>query len=113
MQSSKASGRYLGSSSIRALASSVALVSSVLGFEIVEVWSEGSEEGTYHCTYVHAEEGIVERYPNIITGYYPQHKRKHMLSPAVNFQVFCCHNHCILIAFYSVRVVMSASKTIS
>lgn len=60
----------------------MALASSVLGFEMVEVWSE-AEDGTFHCTYVHAEEGIVEKYPNIITGYYPQHKRKHLLSPKV------------------------------
>lgn len=78
--SSKPAGRYLSTAAIRAVASSMALVSSVLGFEIVEVWSE-SEENNFHCTYVHAEEGIVEKYPNIITGYYPQHKRKHMLSP--------------------------------
>lgn len=86
---SKPSGRYLSTAAIRALASSMALVSSVLGFEIVEVWSE-AEENNFHCTYVHAEEGIVEKYPNIITGYYPQHKRKHMLSPKVKY--FFHHN---------------------
>eukprot|EP01033_Poteriospumella_lacustris_P013497 gene13497-9657_t len=81
-KSSKPSGRYLSTAAIRALASSMALVSSVLGFEIVEVWSEG-EDNAFHCTYVHAEEGIVEKYPNIITGYFPQHKRKHLLSPSL------------------------------
>ena len=71
----------------------MALVSSVLGFEIVEVWSE-SDGGQFFCTYVHAEDGIVEKYPNIITGYYPQHKREHKLSPRVSFLPisfrFCC-----------------------
>jgi hypothetical protein len=73
---------YLSSSAMRATSSSMALASSVLGFEIVEIWSE-TESGKLHCTYVHAEDRTKERYPGIITGHYPQHKREHKLSPKV------------------------------
>lgn len=82
---------YLGTTAMRATAGSMALVSSVLGFEIVEIWSEGLN-GKFHCTYVHADEGMMEKYPNIIAGHYPQHKKEHLLSPMVRFYRFI-ENH--------------------
>ena len=60
----------------------MALASSVLGFEVVELWSDEGD-GRIHCTYVHAEESFIKRYPDIITGHYPNHRRKHVLSPMV------------------------------
>ncbi|RYG66365.1 hypothetical protein EON64_09960 [archaeon] len=74
---------YLSSSAMRATSSSMALASSVLGFDIVEIWSE-VEPGKLHCTYVHAEERMKKKYPGIITGHYPEHKREHKLSPLVS-----------------------------
>lgn len=73
---------YLGSEVMRATSSSLALVSSVLGFDIVELWSE-LDDGRVHCTYVHAEDSVVEAYPDIITGHYPSHKKEHKRSPKV------------------------------
>jgi hypothetical protein len=73
---------YLGTSVMKATSSTMALASSILGFDIVELWTEG-EEGKVSCTYVHATESIKKRHPDIITGHYPEHKKEHKLSPAV------------------------------
>jgi hypothetical protein len=42
--------KYLSTKAMRATASSMSLVSSVLGFEIVEIWTE--VDGNFFCTYV-------------------------------------------------------------
>lgn len=60
----------------------MALASSVLGFEVIELWSDDGD-GKLHCTYVHAEESFLRKYPDTITGHYPNHKREHVLSPRV------------------------------
>lgn len=78
----KTAERYLSTTAMRATENSMALVSSVLGFEIVEIWTE-SEAGKLHCTYVHAEESVTEKYPDIICGHFPEHKKEHILSPKV------------------------------
>lgn len=75
---------YLNTSAMRATSCSMALASSVLGFDIVEIWSAEKEEGKLHCTFVHADAKMKERYPGIITGHYPCHKREHKLSPKVS-----------------------------
>jgi hypothetical protein len=80
-------GDYLSSSAMRATSSSMALAASVLGFDIVEIWSE-NDEGKLHCTYVHAEKRMTEKYPEIITGHYPTHKREHKLSPKVIILIY-------------------------
>eukprot|EP00597_Dinobryon_sp_UTEXLB2267_P004381 CAMPEP_0170075316 /NCGR_PEP_ID=MMETSP0019_2-20121128/12469_1 /TAXON_ID=98059 /ORGANISM="Dinobryon sp., Strain UTEXLB2267" /LENGTH=683 /DNA_ID=CAMNT_0010286195 /DNA_START=86 /DNA_END=2137 /DNA_ORIENTATION=- len=72
--------QYLKTSAMKATSSSMSLASSVLGFEVVELWSDEGD-GRIHCTYVHAEENFIKRYPDIITGHYPNHRRKHVLSP--------------------------------
>ena len=66
---------------MRCTQSSMELVSSVIGFDIVELWTEDSEDHKLRCTYVHAEENLVQRYPGIIVGHYPNHKKQHILSP--------------------------------
>eukprot|EP01038_Epipyxis_sp_PR26KG_P016052 gene16052-21797_t len=71
---------YLHTNAMKATSSSLALASSVLGFEIVELWSEDSDI-KLHCTYVHASEEMKMRYPDLITGHYPNHKKEHKLSP--------------------------------
>ena len=74
---------YLGSSAMSATQSTMALASSVLGFDIVELWTE-EEDGHMHCTYVHASSDILKAYPKIISGHYPLHKKEHKLSPMVS-----------------------------
>ena len=71
---------YLGTSSMRATQTTMALVSSVLGFEIVELWTAESD-GPLHCTFVHAGDSIIRKYPDLIVGHYPNHKKEHKLSP--------------------------------
>ena len=68
-------------------AASLILVSVVLGLEIVELWSKG-EDGRLMCIYVHAINSVVEDYPDIIVGYYPEHKREHIISPAVSYSLY-------------------------
>lgn len=77
----QASTRYLSSTAMQATAATMALTSQVLGFEIVEIWSE--EEDGMFCTYVHADESLKEKYPDIISGHYPKHKKEHKISPKV------------------------------
>lgn len=56
------------------------LVSNVIGFDIVELWTEDAN-GKLHCTYVHANDSLLHQYPGIIVGHYPNHKKEHKLSP--------------------------------
>lgn len=74
---------YLGTSVMKATSSTMALASSVLGFDIVELWTQ-ADDGPLRCTYVHATESIKKRHPDIITGHYPEHKKEHKLSPIVS-----------------------------
>lgn len=79
---------YLGSQSMRATSSSMALAAMILGFDIVELWSEVHSESdhgktTLHCTYVHASDNMIKQYPGIIVGHYPNHKNQHKVSPKV------------------------------
>lgn len=76
---------YLTTKAMEATVSSMALASTVLGFQIVELWSQDSD-GKFFCTYVHADPHVAERNPQIITGYYPNHKRPHQLSPMVSLR---------------------------
>ena len=61
----------------------MAVASSVLGFDLVELWSSDEGGNNLHCTYIHATDDIIKLYPDIITGHYPKHKREHKLSPQV------------------------------
>lgn len=72
--------KYIGNS-MRCTQSSMELVSSVIGFDIVELWSEDVQDKKLHCTYVHANESLLRQYPEIIVGHYPNHKKEHKLSP--------------------------------
>ena len=84
---SKRREAYLATSTMRATAHSLSLASSVLGFEIVELWSE--DDGKLHCTYVHCDEAVLKKHPEFNVGHYPQHKSEHILSPKVGFMIFC------------------------
>ena len=68
---------------MKATSSTMSLAASVLGFDIVELWSE--ENGSrLHCTYVHADENFRKIYPDMIVGHYPNHRnRVHKHSPTV------------------------------
>ena len=77
--SSKPMDAYLGTNAMRATQSSMSLVSSILGFEIVELWTQEAGE-KLHCTYVHAQQELLKKYPDLIHGHYPNHKKEHKLS---------------------------------
>ena len=75
---------YLGSEVMKATSATMQLTSSILGFDIVELWTKDGD-GNLHCTYVHADESTRESYPNLIVGHFPNHKnRVHKYSPQVN-----------------------------
>lgn len=76
---------YLGSTAMKATASSLELASKVLGFDIVELWNDDKK---LHCVYVHATEEIISQFPSIITGHYPNHKREHQITPLVSWLSF-------------------------
>jgi hypothetical protein len=78
-------GSYIRSSSMIATRDTMALASTVLGFDIVELWTD-TGDNNLRCTYVHADESFIEKYPNVITGHYPKHKAEHKLSPRVSCQ---------------------------
>jgi hypothetical protein len=73
---------YLGTNVMRATSSTMELASNILGFEIVELWTE-IEEGKINCTYVHVSKELLKLYPDVISGHYPEHKREHQLSPTL------------------------------
>lgn len=76
--------RYLASSGMRCTEKSMELVSTVLGFDLVELWWEDeASEKRYMCPYVYASDGLTQNYPDIIWGHYPNHKKEHKLSPSV------------------------------
>ena len=74
--------RYLESTILRATCDTMSVASNVLGFDLLELWSDDSKGGL-HCTYVHATPSIKKQYPDLITGHYPAQKAKHKLSPQV------------------------------
>jgi hypothetical protein len=104
---------YIGNKLMRATRHSLALLSSVLLFDIVELWfstpilevttGDGndpaqvaeyqpatptavrrSDKHEYHCTFVYVMEEFHQQNPDIIAGYYPEHKREHLRSPLVS-----------------------------
>ena len=83
------SASYLSNSSMVATSSTIALASSVLGFDIVELWSQDKVSGKAACFYIHANEELVARFPDIIWGPYPSRKDAlHMMSPKVSVRVY-------------------------
>ena len=73
---------YLRSTSMVATRDTMALASTVLGFDIVELWTDGGD-GNLRCTYVHTDADLLSKYPDLISGHYPKHKSEHKLSPRV------------------------------
>lgn len=71
----KTMDRYLKSAALVATSNTMALAATVIGFDIVELWS--GERSS--CVYVHASERILEAYA-VTTGLYPT-DRVHVLSP--------------------------------
>jgi hypothetical protein len=58
------------------------LVAQVVGLDIIELWTEGSDKKVT-CTYVYATRAMKSAHHNIITGHYPTHHREHVLSPSL------------------------------
>lgn len=86
----------LSPKALSAMSQSLSLAATVLGFDIVELWSD-SGNGKLHCTFVHANEDVIAKYPNVIFGYYPDHQRDHKLSPLVRKQAL--DNHFIWVLY--------------
>jgi len=70
-----------------ATSSSLALAANILGFEIVELWvRNGDSDDSLKCIFVHcSSEDLIKVNPDIIVGHFPNHKRKHIVSPKVSF----------------------------
>ena len=73
---------YLNNNALSALANTLTLTANVLGFELVEMWFDG-KDGKKQCAYTYATNDILASCPLITTGYYPESKRSHILSPKV------------------------------
>lgn len=68
--------KYLNSLAFEATAQTMKLAATVIGFDVVELWANDSG----YCTYVHAADHIIDRYPDLAIGLYPE-GREHRLSP--------------------------------
>lgn len=66
------------------MSNTLMLAANVLGFQLVELWFDG-EDGKKQCAFVYAAEDILQASPTIVTGYYPEYKKQHILSPKVIF----------------------------
>lgn len=83
MSSKKVQDAYLNSQTMIALSKTMSLAGIILGFDIVELWSEDIDKKLM-CGYVYASDETISKYSDIIVGHYPEHKREHKLSPQVN-----------------------------
>ncbi len=79
-----ASSYITTNNAMRATSASLALVSAVLSFDIVELWTE-EVDGQFRCIFVHVEPDFIaaKPRPSVISGYYPTHKREHKISPNI------------------------------
>lgn len=79
---------YLPNNGMLATSSSLALAANVLGFEIMELWvCHGDSDDNLKCIFVHASEELMKANPGIIAGHFPQHKKKHTISPRVSILI--------------------------
>ena len=76
--------RYLATNVMRATSSTMTLASTVLGFDVVELWTESLDSSSLSCVYVYATESMKSKYPDLIFGHFPEHKKEHKLSPSVS-----------------------------
>ena len=75
------SNSYIGKS-MKCTSKCMELVSFVVGFDIVELWTR-DYNGNYHCAYVHASEQTLAGRSNMIVGHYPKTNQSHRISPKV------------------------------
>ena len=75
---------YLRTDAMQATLHSLALLSNVLRFELVEIWASGSD-GVLHCICMNATNELKKNYPNIVTAHYPYDQGMHKRSPKVRF----------------------------
>lgn len=80
--------RYLATNVMRATSSTMTLASTILGFDVIELWTESLDDGKIRCTYVYATDTMKKTYPDLIFGHYPDHKREHKLSPMVSIHSY-------------------------
>lgn len=97
---------------MRAMSSSLSLASMVLRFAIVELWCENEDNDGFSCVYVHAAEEVVTKYKDIIVGYYPDHKKVHLVSPKVNssFVTYCFNFYLLMCVFVKLCELSKESK---
>lgn len=87
------SDNSLSPTALNAMSKSLSLASTVLGFDIVELWSDAGDGKGLHCTFAHASDEQLSKHPSIIYGYYPKHQKPHKLSPLVSPTIHprpCC-----------------------
>lgn len=92
--------RYLNGQEIKVAATSLDLISTITGFDIVELWIsekksaivEEHDSTTYdgdeglHLVHVQVTDELISRHPGIITGAHPNRdERVHALSPEVKY----------------------------
>ena len=91
---------YIASTSSIAVKECMKVASLVLGFEILELWTE-SKETTINCIYLHASDEVIKQSPGIITGHYPDVEQAGcQISPKVNFYSSYKIGKLIYVTFY-------------
>jgi hypothetical protein len=65
--------KYLNNRSLRALQNSLSLISEVLNFQVLELWTKDLTEE--HCRYIFATPNTSSKYPQIRTGYLPDREK--------------------------------------
>ncbi len=68
---------------MKATYKSLLLASTVVGFEIVELWSDEGEGLT--CTYVYVDKDFSATNPEVVSAPYPSHSKTPTQSPFVSF----------------------------
>ncbi len=68
---------------MKATYKSLLLASTVIGFEIVELWSDEGEGLT--CTYVYVDKDFTNQCPNVVSAPYPTPSKTPTQSPFVSF----------------------------
>lgn len=76
-------GLYLATTAQVATKHTMSLGSTVLGFDIFELWVELEGTNQLHCVYVQVSEERMADFPDVISGFYPDQKAEHKLSPSL------------------------------
>jgi serine/threonine protein kinase len=75
--------QYLTTRCMKDTSRTMEVASSVSEFPLIELWWSVPESEQFMCTYVHADAELIEKYPNLNVGHFPQHKTKHNISQSL------------------------------